>query len=483
MSQTEITQLLREGIAAGKAGDKARARGLFRKVTDLDPRNELAWMWLAGVAELPQDTVSFLRRVLDINPANDRARAGIKTALLQAGIAEARAGNQALARRHLLDATREDPGSEPAWLWLASVTDAPEEALNCFKQVLQANPANERARAGLVSARLKAASQEVKAGNKERARHHLQAVVEQYPEHEAAWLWLAEIALSPQETIGHLERVLQINPNQERAQEAIRQHQARLAAAAPAWQCPLCEAGADRAQDPCPTCGAILNLSDLDALLRREIRDPVPLRTAVERLEAGLRARADFATSFALGLAYANGKQLAPAVRHFQAALRLQPGDRALRSQVSALAQRQLDEEAAQKAREHANQPSILVVDDSPTVRKLVTMTMERKGYRVATASDGQGAVESIRDQGVPDLILLDINMPGMDGYQLCKFIKQSPLAKHIPVIMLSGKDGFFDKIRGRMAGSTAYITKPFNPEALVRVVEEYCPLTAGKAH
>jgi twitching motility two-component system response regulator PilG len=483
MSQTEIVQLLREGIAAGKAGDKALARGLLRKVTDLDPRNELAWLWLAGLAELPQDTVSILRRVLEINPANERARAGIKAALLQAGIAEAKAGNPALARRYLVETTREDPGNELAWLWLASVTEAPQEALDCFKQVLAANPANERARAGILSAHLKAAAQEARAGNKERVRHHLEAVVEQDPAHEEALLWLAEIAPWPQEAIGYLEQVLKNNPHHERAREALLQHGNRLAAATPQWRCPLCEAGADQAQDPCPGCGAVLNLSDVDALLHREIQDPVPLRTAIERLEAGLRGRADFATSLALGLAYANGKQLGPAVRHLQAALRLRPGDRVLRSQVSALAQRQLEEEAAEKAREQAHQPALLVVDDSPTVRKLVTLTMERKGYRVRTAPDGPGAVESIRDQGVPDLILLDINMPGMDGYQLCKFIKQSPQAKHVPVIMLSGKDGFFDKIRGRMAGSTAYITKPFNPEALVRVVEQYCPLAAGKPH
>jgi twitching motility two-component system response regulator PilG len=481
MSQTDTNHLFREGIAAAKAGDKPRARAALRRVTELDPENELAWLWLAGVAAVPQETVAYLQRVLEINPANERARAGIRSARLQAGIAEAKAGNQALARRYLHEVTRDDPGNELAWLWLAGVTESPEEALGYFGQVLQGNPTHERARAGALAARLRAAAQQARAGNKERARQHLLEAVAQDPNQEDAWLSLAELAASPQEAVGYLERALQINPNQERAREALLQHRARMEAAAPVWQCPMCLAGAEAAQDPCGACGAVLNLQDLDALLGREIHDPVPLREAIERYETALRAGADFDTHYWLGLAYANGKQLAPAVRHLQAAVRLRPGERGFRAQVVALAQRQAEQEAQAKARElKAPARSVLVVDDSPTVRKLVAMTVERRGYQVRTAADGAGAVECIRDQGVPDLILLDINMPGMDGYQLCKFIKQSPVAKHVPVIMLSGKDGFFDKIRGKMAGSTAYITKPFKPEALLQVVEKYCPLGAG---
>jgi twitching motility two-component system response regulator PilG len=74
-----------------------------------------------------------------------------------------------------------------------------------------------------------------------------------------------------------------------------------------------------------------------------------------------------------------------------------------------------------------------------------------------------------------PDLILLDVTMPRLDGFQLCKLIRQNPTTKQVPVVMISGKDGFFDKVRGRMAGSTAYITKPFGPETLLQTVENYC--------
>jgi twitching motility two-component system response regulator PilG len=117
---------------------------------------------------------------------------------------------------------------------------------------------------------------------------------------------------------------------------------------------------------------------------------------------------------------------------------------------------------------------TILIVDDSPTVRKIVAVTLERQGYKVLAAS---GAIEAMAriNEALPDLILLDIAMPHMDGYQLCKLIKGNTLTRSVPVVMLSGKDGFFDKVRGRMNGATHYITKPFEPATLVDAVDKYC--------
>jgi twitching motility two-component system response regulator PilG len=117
--------------------------------------------------------------------------------------------------------------------------------------------------------------------------------------------------------------------------------------------------------------------------------------------------------------------------------------------------------------------PLILVVDDSPTVRKLITTKLERSGYRVIQAVDGLDALEKINST-VPDLVLLDITMPNLDGYEVCKRIRSNESTKNIPVVMISGKDGFFDKVRGRMVGSSGYITKPFGPETLMKTVESY---------
>ncbi len=117
--------------------------------------------------------------------------------------------------------------------------------------------------------------------------------------------------------------------------------------------------------------------------------------------------------------------------------------------------------------------PTVLVVDDSPTVRKIVQMTLEREHIRVITAGDGLSALTSVADE-MPSLILLDIQLPRMDGYHICQIIRKNLQFRQIPIIMLSGKDGLFDKMRGRLAGSTEYLTKPFDSAELVQTVKKH---------
>ncbi|MGH2507409.1 MAG: response regulator [Ktedonobacteraceae bacterium] len=118
-------------------------------------------------------------------------------------------------------------------------------------------------------------------------------------------------------------------------------------------------------------------------------------------------------------------------------------------------------------------EPTVLVVDDSPTVRKIVQMTLQREHIRVITASDGLSALTSVADE-IPALILLDIQLPRMDGYHICQIIRKNLQFRQIPIIMLSGKDGLFDKMRGRLSGSTEYLTKPFDSVELVQTVKKH---------
>ncbi len=119
-----------------------------------------------------------------------------------------------------------------------------------------------------------------------------------------------------------------------------------------------------------------------------------------------------------------------------------------------------------------SNGRTVLVVDDSPTIRKLVAMTLEKRGFKVVSAFDGVAAIREIAAHN-PSLILMDVNMPRLDGYQLCKLVRKHETTRHIPVLMLTGKDGMFDKLRGRLVGCSGYISKPFVPEELVGVVEQ----------
>ena len=120
---------------------------------------------------------------------------------------------------------------------------------------------------------------------------------------------------------------------------------------------------------------------------------------------------------------------------------------------------------------------TILTVDDSPTIRKLLAMTLEREGFDVVQAQDGVEALVKMSECN-PAMILSDINMPRLDGYKLCKFVKKHAKTKHIPVIMLSGKDGVFDKLRGRMSGCDGYLTKPFESKDLLEKIRSFIGTT-----
>lgn len=115
----------------------------------------------------------------------------------------------------------------------------------------------------------------------------------------------------------------------------------------------------------------------------------------------------------------------------------------------------------------------VLVVDDSPTIRKIVELTLRREGYDVAAADSGVTALAAIADRR-PDLILLDIMLPNLNGYQICQLLKRNERSKAVPVVMLSGKDGMFDKMKGKLAGAADYVTKPFDSKKLVATVAKY---------
>ena len=119
------------------------------------------------------------------------------------------------------------------------------------------------------------------------------------------------------------------------------------------------------------------------------------------------------------------------------------------------------------------DEPVVLVVDDSPTVRKIVQLTLQREHIRVVTAGDGLSALAAVADEQ-PDLILLDIMLPRMDGYNICQIVRKNMAYRDLPIIMLSGKDGLFDRMRGKLAGSTEYMTKPFDSAELVQMVKRY---------
>jgi twitching motility two-component system response regulator PilG len=406
---SQIT-LLKDGVAAAKAGDRARARSLLAKVIESDPNNEQAWFWSAYVADSTEDMISSLRRVLQINPSQSRARSILKNVLMQEGMAAAKAGDQKRARGLLIEASELDPENESVWLWLSSVAETAQEAASYLRRALKINPNNERARA-----------------------------------------WLAKIEPEPEPL---------------------------------AWRCPFCRTAHPQKVQKCMACKAILTLESPDAIMKNEaVNEKIMLR-AIERYESS--GGEEFDRRLNLGLAYLNLKRFDQAQKHLKAASQLRPDDESLQRFLAALEQQFRAEQILQAkpapaaqakpqaAKREQSRGIILIIDDSPTVLKIVGVTLERHGYQVMVAS---GAIEALAklNEALPDLILLDITMPNVDGYQLCKLLRANDKTRDIPIIMLTGKDGFFDKMRGKITGATEYITKPFEPATLLEAVAKHC--------
>ena len=115
----------------------------------------------------------------------------------------------------------------------------------------------------------------------------------------------------------------------------------------------------------------------------------------------------------------------------------------------------------------------VLVIDDSNTIRRSAEIFLKQGGHEVLLAEDGFDALAKGNDVQ-PDLIFCDILMPRLDGYQTCAIIKRNEKYSSIPVVMLSSKDGVFDKARGRMVGSQDYLTKPFTKDQLLQAVQQF---------
>ena len=119
-----------------------------------------------------------------------------------------------------------------------------------------------------------------------------------------------------------------------------------------------------------------------------------------------------------------------------------------------------------------------MVIDDSNTIRRSAEIFLVQAGCQVLLAEDGFDALAKVADHQ-PDVIFCDIVMPRLDGYQTCALIKKSQRFRSTPVIMLSSKDGLFDRARGRMVGSDRYLTKPFTKDSLLQTVATFAPASA----
>lgn len=397
--------------------------------------------------------------------------------LLRDGIAAAQSGSKVKARSLIRQVVGLEPDNETAWLWLANVAADPAEALTSLRTVLKLNPDNRHAKTGLVAAIIRSAIDASQAKDFANSRQLLREALELEPNNEHALLWSAGVAVYPSDSIRYLRRALEINPNSEKAKQGLAQFQDEFGS----WTCPLCEAPGRESAERCPTCRAVLTLNEPGAFDSPTGADETAMGRAIARLGPLAKKKPGGPDAFRLGLSYLNIGQPGEAIKVFNAAATRADADPKWKAQVQKLAThwRQTGATKPPKPAE-GGPPFVLVVDDSATVRKLVTIALEGAGYRVVSFADGLQVADGIKAHGVPALAILDIAMPGLDGFQVITLLRENPETAKVPVFLLTGKDSFLNRLRGKWAGVAEYLTKPFQPKALVEVVGKHVPVTAS---
>ena len=398
--------------------------------------------------------------------------------LLRDGIAAAQSGSKVRARTLIRQVVGLEPENEIAWLWLANVAADSVEALSSLRTVLKLNPENRHAKAGLVTAMIRAAIDATQVKDFPNARQLLREALDLDPNNEHALLWSAGVAVYPTDSIRFLRRALEINPNSERAIQGLAQFQAEFGS----WTCPLCEAPGRESADRCPTCNAVLSLNEPGAFDAPTGADETAMGRAIARLTLLAQKAPGGPDAFRLGLAYLNIGQPAEAIKVFNGAATRPDADAKWKAGVTKLAShwRQARPNKPAAKAEAGGPPLVFVVDDSATVRKLVTIALQGAGYRVVSFADGLQVADGIKAHGVPALAILDIAMPGLDGFQVCTLLRNNPDTAGVPVFLLTGKDSFLNRLRGKWAGVAEYLTKPFQPKALVEVVGRHVPATGA---
>ena len=291
-----------------------------------------------------------------------------------------------------------------------------------------------------------------RAGNKARTRECLQEAVRLDPNSETSWQWLATVLDEPADATLAWERVLTLNPTNEKARSGIRP--VRL----------LAGINAAKAKDV-PSARRLLRAAVADEpksehgwlWLASVCDSPTEARAHLERVlslnPASVAARK--------GIAYYDGK------------IDKQEAAAAERSSAS---QRMLrPPEPVEVAPADSGEPRrVLVVDPSRTYRKLVGMVASVDGCTTLEAEDADEAIDRIRDDGVPDLVVLDARIAGMDAFDFCRLLRQHPDTESLPVVLLAAADAPTDRARDRAAGVTATLGKPLQPDALLTLLRQH---------
>ncbi len=504
-----LLQTVAQRLAA--AGARAEALDLAAEATRLAPNSQSVWLSIAALTDDQKERIEALRKAVAITPDDAQLRTRLRQALLARGVMPSI--DRAEARACFKEAAAINPNDPRVWQALAKLADTPAEAVDALRELVRVAPDQPHGHFALRNALAADARALTESGRTDDARARWQEIISTTNNDVEAWLGVAATTSDENEATEAIETAHRLNPTHEQVIEAkARLERSRIDPAtveAPVDAFARFDAPADVAAPADDPFAQLDSTLDAFAQLSDPVGTPAPAPTPAFAMEAPAAAAPEPIVDLESALEEAAVVETvsidsvdqpeqtvsldfdtvmqsveAPASSHQSPDLSLEPP--AASPQPSAPSRQSEDVAAAVPAAvESVSAPAysssrktVMIVDDSPTIRKILGLTLERAGYKVIAEPDGESAIERLL-QVVPDLILLDIAMPKIDGYEVCKRIKQDPRTKAVPVVMLSGKGALFDKVKGHMAGATEYLTKPFETPAVLAVVTTYCEKTA----
>jgi len=317
----------------------------------------------------------------------------------------------------------------------------------------------------------------------------LVALLKEDPNNHEGWLWYSRILGSAKSVEKALESARSSSPDdpevieETKKLDAVREHLVKDQIR----RCPFCWTPVVETSFQCHYCDARLSIGKSLFTSSPSPRQSI-LQKAVQRYSAVIQRESNLIAYYNLAMAYLNLRQWEEALTQLHKATNLAPENKNLANQLQIVLDYLASSEAESTQErtepisksiptvagfEGARPKRILVVEDSPTTRRVVSVALSQHGYEVIEARDGLEALSKVNERK-PDLVLLDILLPKMDGYKILSIMKDSEQLKSVPVIMLTSKDGFLDKVKGKLAGSTEYLTKPFSPKKLIETVERH---------
>src|SRR5262245_420073 len=498
-TRTKLRQALLYQATMLTNSERGEARTLFREAAELDPSDIRVWQALAQLADTPAEALSAARELLKLSPEHPNGRTFLKQALAADARALDAAGENGEARNRWREVLSFDSRDVDAWLGLAQTTKDEDEAQKAIEAAFNINPTDERvvaAMARLQNSGLDPAAFEppvdafARLDKSEDMFARLDSSADPFAQFELSDDPFAKFAPAPQAvepavpgaTVPVIPMIVDtpVAASSPEPELVIETEPELVVEATPE---PVVEAAAEPVVEvtPEPEIGAVALVEEAAAAVEITLEAVAAVEAAQAEVEVAVEEvaaaevtleMAPVETADAVEVAAPVVKEAAPIE---VAAIVETPAPVA----VAPVATEAAETPAAAES-ESSSRKTVMIVDDSPTIRKILGLTLERAGYKVVPEPDGESALERLTEV-VPDVIVLDIAMPKVDGYEVCKRIKKDTRVAHVPVVMLSGKDALFDKVKGRMAGATEYLTKPFQTPAVLAAVAQACQPAAAE--